>query len=211
MDTGYRGEPILRLEGVLSSFGPGGVPVNDEDSVLVSVFWIRDFAVHPPALVEQSSVSTALRFPRGFELRVFEPPSSEHFLLADDRVAIGLVLVYADRNADGSFDPRIDALIGGNLRRGLVYGTSAIAAQDSPTHADVPLGFSLLDLPLGGCASTEHRPPQGQHGRPVLHCSGEGVCPEGFVCDRVFAICVPADQFEVVIGGDFDLMRPICR
>lgn len=208
VDASYRGEPILRLKGVLTSVGPG-VDVGESEP-LVSVFWNRDPTTEPPTIVEQTSVSTALRFPSAFELRVFEPPTADHLLVTDDRVALGMLLIYADRNANGHFDPQSDAMIGGNVRKGLVYATEPIEAADSPTMTALPLGFSLIDLPLGGCGGG---PPHqgGGHGRPVQHCSAEDICPEGLTCDGEFGVCVPTDRFEVMIGGDFDVRRPVCR
>ena len=211
VNSAYRGEPILRLEGALISIGPGAPNTGDAE-ILVSVFWNRSINTTPPDFIEQTSVSTAIRFPQGFELRVFEPPLDEHFLVDDTRVAVGMLLLYADMDGNGSFTQGRDIVMGGNGQSGLAYATEAIPKASSPTGTDLPIGFSLLKLPLGYCLK---EPAQPHHGggrqRPVQRCTTDSSCPESFMCDLEFEICVPAGRIELVIDPDFELDRMICE
>jgi hypothetical protein len=208
----YRGEPIFRLTGVIESVGPGAVALGDGEQALVSMFWNTDLSRQPPALVAQDSVSSAITFPSTFEIRVFDPPAEVHLVAADPRFGVGLMLVFVDADADHLYDAG-ERMIGGNLNKAVVWAHEAVPAEDSPFGAELPEGFSLIDQPFSNCV----RPPPFRGGPPpfdgrshVSLCTTDASCPTGLICDSMFEVCVPKDNFKLTIGNDFDLSRAQC-
>src|SRR5262245_48048293 len=93
----YRGEPIFKLEGQIATIAVLPSELRDAD-FSISLFWspLRDPTAPDPVLIEQRSVTTTVRFPSTFELRVFQPPAEEHFASSDSAWVAGLLLVYVD-------------------------------------------------------------------------------------------------------------------
>ncbi len=208
VDAEYRGEPILRLIGRVSALRGDAGTSNDE--ALVSLFWNTDLGVDPPALVEQQSISTNLQFPNEFEVLVFEPPTEQHLLQDDARLAVGFLLVYSDRDGDRAFGPQ-DDIVGGNVNKALMWATEDVAGADAPFGADIPAGFSLLRVGEMQCeASMNSARASMRHSTTVRMCTSNDSCPADFSCDTTFRVCVPRDGFDLVIGEDFDLTGASC-
>lgn len=212
-DAAYRGAPILKLDGQITTRGLLSADLLDSDFA-VSLFWAPDNSA--PKLVEQSSVTTDVRFPSAFELRVFEPPTDTHFGDADAAWVVGLVLVYSDANVDARYEPNSDdEFVGGSLFRGLVYARSDIEASDAPHGQALSAGFNVVDLPFAReCKSLKRRSPGGgpsQNGfNPMVQACAEG-CRPGFVCDEREGVCAPDETFNLLIDPEFALAHAICR
>jgi xanthosine utilization system XapX-like protein len=213
----YRGEPLFKVEGQIASIGVLPEALREADFA-ISVFWSPFEAPmsRMPRFVEQSSVTTSVRFPSSFELRVFEPPGEAHFASADDAWVPGLLLVYADLDGDRSFRPEAgDVLVGGGLAQGLLYARLDVPAAESPTREALSAGFSVVDLPLGreACAAPPMR--RGDDPRrmePGSSFCGDGRgCGPGTVCDPEDRICVPDTQLQLQIVPEFRLQQPFCR
>lgn len=208
VDADYRGEPILRLVGRISALRGDALATDDE--ALVSMFWNTDLGIEPPPLVEQQSISTNVQFPNEFEVLVFDPPTEQHLLQNDARLAVGFLLVYADRDGDRIFGAE-DAIVGGNIKKALMWATEDVAAADAPFGADIPAGFSLLRVGEMQCeASLSSARLSMRASTTVRMCSSNDDCPRDFSCDTTFRVCVPRDGFDLVIGEDFDLMGASC-
>lgn len=209
VDSKYRGEPILRLVGRIAALRGDGVPPDAE--ALVSMFWNRDLSSRPPTLVEQQSVSTNVQFPNEFEVLVFDPPTEDHALTMDSRLAVGFLLVYADLDGDRAFGAA-DRIVGGNANKALIWALEDVTAEEAPFAEAIPSGFSLVDFTNMACDPRRHDGPGPERvGPPVPRCSSDASCPPEFTCDTAFSVCVPRDDFELVIGPDFDLARTSCR
>jgi hypothetical protein len=147
VDTTYRGEPIWTVEGTISAPEQlDGLSLGDE--VRASLFWIPNLSAQEQLLfVEQTSVTAEVRFPATFEVRVFEPPTLDHFNQFDSRYATALLLIYVDEERDG-FYSGTDRVVGGTLNKVLVFAREAVPLEDSLTNAEIPIGFSLLQPPF---------------------------------------------------------------
>ena len=208
-DARYRGAPIFKIEGQITTRNPLPEELLDANFA-VSMFWTPNEDLGQPMLLEQPSVTTDVRFPSTFELRVFEPPTDEHLGSDVAPWGVGLVLVYVDADNNGRLAPfSDDLLIGGSIARGLIYARTALEPIDSPTGEALPAGFSVVDLPLNGsCESLPRKPVYGRFFAAGRGCSG---CPGGFVCDASERVCVPDESFNLVILPDFGLASVICE
>ncbi|MFO0728920.1 MAG: hypothetical protein U1E65_34390 [Myxococcota bacterium] len=207
----YRGEPILRLTGRIESVGRG-VAVPEGKEALVSMFWKTNLSTVTASLVAQDSVSTAITFPSTFEIRVFDPPTTADLVASDGRFGVGLLLVYVDLDGDHHYGPS-EPVIGGNLQKALVWADQVIAATESPFATALPEGFSLVKQPFMACMGQmmhEQGHPAPDGGPHVSACVSDATCPQDFQCDLSFKVCVPKDDFELEIGGEFDLNRASC-
>ncbi len=210
-DAAYRGTPIFKLEGQITTVDL--LPPELLDATFgVSIFWAPEGDLTDPRLVEQPSVTTDVRFPSTFELRVFEPPNDLHFGSATAAWVVGLVLAYVDQDADGVYaEGAADELIGGSLRRGILYARTELESSQSPNLQVVRQGFSVVDLPLRTTCAALPRPQlMGRRGGGFsFTCDQE--CPAGFVCDARERVCRPDETFNLLITPTFDLRSVICR
>lgn len=209
VDADYRGQPIFKLEGQITA--RRALPEEQLDaSFVVSVFWAPTSGGRVLGLVEQDSLTTSVRFPATFELRVFEPPSDEHFGSARAAWVVGLVLVYIDADGDRRFTAGVDDVVGGSGSRGLVYARSPVAAPASPTQSRLEVGFGVVDLPLdGGCDALASR--RGETMEPLERKVCNGGCPEGLVCDQRERVCRPDETFVLFIDTAFAPLAAVCR
>ncbi len=220
VNASYRGEPIFVVQGRIESFtAPAGIRFEDY-TVLASLFWVTDLDSQG-ALVEQPSVSAQVAFPATIELRVFEAPRPEHFLVLAEgvKVAFGALLVYVDVDRNGRYSEG-DRLIGGSGRTGLLYAEQEIPLGTGPINVFVPAGFSVrqldvlcenqtepvrteleftglaCDLDLS-CADNQRCLPVGRfcvtvEGPGVTRCSVESPCSsDRLVCHPEARICIP--------------------
>lgn len=212
--TDYRGDPIFKLEGRIASVG--ALPEAIEDaSFLVSMFWVPTTTSTAERRLEpreQPSVSTNVEFPATFVLRIFEPPEDLHYASDDSSWVIGLLLVYADMDGDSVFDPiGGDQIIGGTLRRGILYARGPVEADASPNGEALEPGFTLVDLPLRcprepkATGDAWNRDPP-----PPFNCDPRHPCRPGSVCDPVDRVCVAAEPLVLEIVGSFHPDRSLC-
>ena len=198
VDNTYRGEPIWFVEGTINAPDKlDGLSLGDE--VRASLFWIPNLSVQDqPVLVEQSSVTAEVRFPATFEVRVFEPPSVTHFVAFDDRYAAALLLIYIDEDLDGVYSAR-DRVVGGTLNKVLLFARSEVPAEESPTNAQIPIGFSLVQPPLN-CPQTaaggREMPPPLPPDR-LQYCEIE-YCPEDWNCN-LWGFCEPEYPLTITV------------
>ena len=103
-DTSYRGVPLFPVWiDVESQFPPG------THNVRLSIFWLPEGGDTPvEKWVEQRSASMAIEFPSSFKVRIFHPPSPEHYFFGQ---AIGRFMFMDDVNANGRRDGD-EALVG---------------------------------------------------------------------------------------------------
>jgi hypothetical protein len=212
--TDYRGEALFKLEGQVLTVNTLPEPLRDAEFA-VSMFWSPNEPLETRTLVEQPSVTTTVRFPSTFTLRVFEAPAEQHFPSADATTAFGLVLVYVDMNHDRRYDfSSGDRLLGGSLNRGLLYAKSDVAAESSPSGEALSAGFNVVMLPLESTTCMGMPPPMGapNFDGPRFGC-GEGrpPCPPGTTCDFMDGVCAASDVFELVIVPGFGLDHAFCR
>ncbi len=212
-DTSYRGEPLFKLDGQISTVETLSSELR-EANFAVSMFWSPNDPIETTTLIEQPSVTTTVRFPSTFTLRVFEPPAAEHFSSSDAQTAFGLVLVYVDADNDQHFDASAgDKLVGGSTDRGLVYALSDVAAEDSPSGEALVAGFNVVDLPLQEQSCAMMMWMMGMRGGgdgPEFGCGGERGCPPGTTCDPSEMICASSEVFELVIRTRFELQHAFC-
>lgn len=192
VDASYRGEPLFSVRGQV-------LQVQDialtEHPVRVALFWspTGQTDLDPTQLSEQPAVAVGISFPAAFTLNVFEPPAEAQ--MRPDGTAIGVVLVYQDRNGDGQLNA--GELIGGASDRAIVYTREGVPAAASPTRDALQPGFQLVRvpsscgeatscvLPLGaGCASDADC----QGGR----CFDDDLFPGGYCAlPASEAVCIP--------------------
>ena len=207
----YRGAPIFKLEGQVTTRITLTEDLRNADFA-VSLFWAPDGDLSAPTLVEQSSVTTNVRFPATFELRVFEPPGDEHLGSAETPWGVGLVLVYIDGDGDDRYTlDSPDELVGGSVSRGFVFARTDLSPDASPTGEALSAGFSVISLPLGAACSTLPRSPFSGRTRGSNAISCSSGCRPGFVCDDEDQVCIPDETFNLVIVPDFALTSVICR
>lgn len=211
--TDYRGEPLFKLEGQISTVETLPDELRDAEFA-VSMFWSPNDPVETTTLIEQPSVTTTVRFPSTFTLRVFEPPADEHFASTDAATAFGLVLVYVDADNDRRYSAAAgDQLLGGSMNRGLLYARDDVDAASSPSGNALTAGFNVVELPLieSSCSGFTQPPPHsGGSGGPRFGCGDGHPCPPGTSCDIEDNICAASDVFELVIRTRFQLMRAFC-
>lgn len=209
----YRGEPIFKVEGQITAITPLQGALADAD-LSISLFWspLKDPTAPNQELFEQKSVSTTVRFPATFQLRVFEPPGDDYFASADASWVAGLLLVYVDSDADGLFDGS-EPLVGGMRGRGLLYARTALAGADSPTGVPLAAGFNVIDLPFTQvtCEQGGQMDHRGGGGGPMsFGCAADRPCREGLVCDLTDRTCRPSETLQLTIEPNFMLGRPLC-
>ncbi len=193
VDTSYRGEPIWYVEGTINAPEQlHGLSLGDE--VRASLFWVPNLNPSSPLqLIEQTSVTAEVRFPATFEVRVFEPPSDEHYVVSDGRYAVAMLLIYVDEDHDGFFSAA-DRMVGGAVQNALVFARDAVPMEESPSHAALAKGFSVVRPPLD-CPETG---PVGYGPPPPEAPWACGACPEELRCN-VSGFCEPEYPLTITV------------
>ena len=141
-DTSYRGAPLFTFDGqvdVESQFPPG------THNVRLSIFWLPEGGDTPvEKWVEQSSASMAIEFPSSFKVRIFHPPSPEHYFFGQ---AIGRFMLYDDVNANGRRDGD-EAFVGTSTNQGILYLPDEEAASKNILGLELEPGFTLVHHPI---------------------------------------------------------------
>ena len=147
----YRGEAVFTVEGLVNDFRVG----EDLDAKLsAGLFWstIPTTTTNPQLLAQHGRSAVAVEFPARFTVNVFGPPEEA---LPSRPYEIGQLLVFDDRDGDQRMDP--GELRGGAPFHAVIYTSSPIDRQRSPTRRALPAGFSLVTLPLPCDAETSTR------------------------------------------------------
>lgn len=208
VDAGYRGVPLLEIDGQVTTLRK--LPDAILDATLgVSVFWAPTRGGRVLRVVEQDSITTSVRFPSAYALRVFEPPGDEHFGSAEAAWVVGIVLVYIDEDADGRFDPGVDDIVGGSTR-GLLYARSSVPPEASPSGFAIEPGFAVTELPLRGACDALGTRRMGTMPSTAMR-PACGRCPPGFVCEPRGGGCVVAESFDLIVDLAFAPLAAICR
>ena len=144
VEQGYRGIPLYTFEGQVAAVNGGGT---FDAPARAAVFWSPDGTTAlTDALVEQSAISVAVRFPGTFTLNVFEGPGDVPWRDRSGAVRVGLILVYEDLDGDGLAGP--GELRGGSANHVLLYAERAVEAAASPTGRALTPGFHAVRVPL---------------------------------------------------------------
>lgn len=204
VDTSYRGEPIWFVEGTINAPDQlDGLRLGDE--VRASLFWSPNLnqADQPLVLIEQTSVTAEVRFPATFEVRVFEPPELDHFVTFDGRYAVALLLIYVDEDRDGFFGAN-DDVVGGTLNKALVFAREVVPAGESPSDAEIPIGFSLVNPPLA-CPTSTYReyappppPPEGPRDCQITMCPEEHHCNAWGFCEPEYPLTITVLEAQFI-------------
>ncbi len=199
VDPDYRGEPLFRLEGQIRSVVELPPEVR-EAPIRASVFWNPEVRPGAPArLLEQASTSAEVRFPATFVMTFFRPPEPQHFAAVQPPQAVGLILVYADLDADGRYDPERDRLVGGTREIGVLY--------TPPATGDGAGSFVIIELEDGLCLR-EVEDDDHEDGREPGHesgpyCDATTPCGTGLVCDVGASICETDHPLDLEISARF--------
>ncbi len=195
VDVGYRGEPLFEVDGQIETFS--ALEPADEQ-IRASLFWTTGRFLEEPSaqrLLEQASASTEVRFPATFEIRIFEPPTQRHFIQLTPPLALGVVLIYADRNGNERYDAMgPDVIVGGTVAKGIVYAPQGAPSLMGTDGEGVPPGFSLLSFQFI-CGLIQ--------GMQMNFCDMPEVCPPDWACDPFNERCVPP-------GGQFCDQPNVC-
>ena len=176
-EEGFRGAPLYTFSGRIAAVdGPAGF----EHPVQAALFWSpgQDTAITPD-LVEQQSISVAVRFPGDFEINIFEPPLALYWHEPDAPYRLGLVLIYEDVDHNGRYTQ--GELRGGARNQALLYVRRAIPASQSPTGRALSPGFTAQRLPMAcHLPESEGEPdcgvPLGDACSVDTDCGAGGVC-----------------------------------
>ncbi len=132
----YLGEPLLVVRGEVIS---NGARLSDLAALRVAIQWVgvREQIVDDQ-LVAQSGFGR-------FDLEIYTPPSDAVLRQLPEgagRIAIGRVIMYADRDSDGRWDVDSEPIFGGSNDQLIMY---APAEVDHPTLGElVPQGYSVV-------------------------------------------------------------------
>jgi hypothetical protein len=140
VESGYRGEPLLTFEGLITDMQFSG----RIEQLSLSIFWTRDnvSTTDPDQLIEQSGLSVSTTFPAIFTVRIFNPPSQA----ISEKFASGLILVYEDEDGDRRMSQ--GELRGGATNNAVVYVPAALSAAESPTGETMEAGYHLARIPM---------------------------------------------------------------
>jgi hypothetical protein len=205
VDEGYLGEPLFKVRGQLLAM-PAPVP-GEERLHRASVFWSTKFPITAASeLVEQTSVSTQIFLPDVFDVIFFRAPERQHFLSADPPFAVGVLLVYVDRDDNQRFTPPGDNILAGTTSEGFAFAPSEIGSDRSPTGATLPAGFSVIALPAS-CPMSQGQPAADPEAPAPRTCGG---CTNAELCDPVHQICVPSAPLSLYISDELDFSAVPC-
>ncbi|MEQ1504491.1 MAG: hypothetical protein ABMB14_19795 [Myxococcota bacterium] len=133
-DGDYIGEPLFALSGTVYDDGSShalGTPLR------VALFWANDLSRQ-----QEDAVVVSTRFPAEYTLTLYAFPPEETLFTAawdpDGRYAIGTPLVYADRDADGRWDPDDEEVVGGSLDKVVLFAADG-GDLPGPTGETIPL------------------------------------------------------------------------
>lgn len=146
--TGYRGPPLLQLQGQMTAdrgFTASG-------AIGLAVVWFPAFR-HSPAgrsVVIPGDTRYELVFPASYTFNLYDlPPPEARFVLTDEgggQGALGLLLAYEDRNGNGTLDSYapgqrpVDRVLG--LGETTIVYRDGYLGPDAP--ADLKQGLNLL-------------------------------------------------------------------
>ena len=134
-DGSYLGEPLFTLSGsVMTSDGLGV----DEEDLRVSIFWAGD-----EQTVEETATVLTTSFPARYELSIYAYPPDRALIEApwsDGAYAVGMPLLYLDRNGDGRWSGDDEPMVGGAEEEVVLYAES----EDDDLDEEVQQGFQRM-------------------------------------------------------------------
>lgn len=150
-DGDYVGEPLFSLTGNVVDDGSS----RDLD-LRVALFWANDGAER-----EEQAVVVTTRFPAEYTMSLYAwPPDEARFDAQWDpghRYAIGIPLVYADRNRDQQWNLGEEPVLGGSERQVVLFSESSAEVLSADGQSSPILeGFSRIwsDANTSICGST---------------------------------------------------------
>lgn len=227
VDGDYHGEALFELEGSVllqkdyweTLENPNGAPFPPGE-LRLAVFWATNIngpssqSVEAVDVVEQQAVTTT-SFPAKFKMSLFTPPPAELLAEAPEgegEVALGLVLVYTDKNGDGRWTREEDALVGGAPAQALVYTPGGAS---SPQLGDLSPGYQRLRVREDPDLCSEGRLPLEKMPNESMSLLVDPLEPteffldfdcDGFGDEWWEEICVPETFFELchdtLLSGD---------
>lgn len=149
VNPGYRGEPLITIAGEILQEEPlGALP----GEVLVSVFWGGVSDGTAPEVEQALSVHT--EFPSLYQLGVFQPPSPSVLFetpFGEQRIAMGLILLYADVDADNVFTLGTDSLIGTSRASVLIWIDEFLTIAESDPNLPDEASYIVGDVDNRAC------------------------------------------------------------
>ncbi|MFT7625789.1 MAG: hypothetical protein ACI9WU_004980 [Myxococcota bacterium] len=149
----YQGQTLLSVEGTVRDTTPLDFDQDELDesgaSLRIAVFWSRGDVTNPAAdnaavsLLEEQAVATGV-FPSAFRIAIHSPPPEAAMLPnGDGDAAIGLLVLFLDKDNDTRWDPTVDQLVGGLEEWVLVYARGAASLEGTGTLA---AGYQMLEV-----------------------------------------------------------------
>ena len=190
VDDGYRGPVLFTLRGNVT--GSSDVLALNTP-VRIAVFWSPrgPKTMATEGLVEQPSASQQAELPFSFTLNLFDAAPSDLFYQPTDgrpAYAIAQLLGYPDLNGNGRHDDD-EPFVAASADRAVIYASSALAANQSPTGQPIPAGYHLIysSIPCGPLPKPMPPPPPGMTCTVPLgsQCSSDAQCAPG-VCLKNF-------------------------
>ena len=155
-DVAFEGEPLLSIEGRLESYDV----VASAGEIRLALVWFQpdgvppagsDVPLLPEQLLEQRGARAVVNFPDAFTLNFFSPPVSGAQVygpraLGVGLYAIGTVVIYADRDADGSLDLGVAPaeVLGSLTGEVIIHASQDLDALQSPTGLPLAAGYHAV-------------------------------------------------------------------
>lgn len=120
----YRGEPLITVSGkVLDDPNDPFSSGVDDGTLRITLRWAQWSGLGTGALDDQE-IEALTSFPANYEMNIYQPPPAEARFDppwdATDQIAVGVPLLYSDKNRDGVWDTD-EQLVGGPFDLVIVY------------------------------------------------------------------------------------------
>jgi hypothetical protein len=199
VDTNYRGTSLLTFEGQVR-YATSHFPKR-EYNIRLSVFWSPEGPKSDKdRMVEQPSASILIDFPSAFQISLYQPPESKHFMIDHPKVAIGRIMLYDERDNEKGYKKKKDDFVGGAVSKGIVYASEFVPAGESGLGLALEPGFHLVNLPMN-CGEVDGPTPEPSDcgktlGDPCTVQTAESDCGPA-------ALCIPDGDSPYHLPGGY--------
>ena len=162
-DGTFPGDPLITLSGFIQDQTPLGSDDDDDTTarlprspIKVAIFWSQgglSGAGSEVSGVEQQAIARSI-FPAEFTLSIYSPPHPSVLFDAagSGKLALGMLVAYADTDRDGLYDKNTDRVIGGARGSAVIYSPEG---GSDPQYGPFDAGFTRVHFEVEGenCAA----------------------------------------------------------